>query len=101
MVALDPLEQMNPESLELVGADAGDNRRPRLLQIALEELLGKIVHGEPGRHHRPVEKVLVANDGHGRMELVRLAAQRQQLLARGGYIGWLGETIVAQRQRLV
>ncbi len=37
MLALDPLEQMNAEPFELIGADAAEHRFARCIEIGFDE----------------------------------------------------------------
>ena len=92
---------MDADAFELIAADARQRRLAGHVEIVVEESVGEVAHGQPRgidmlEHHRAV-----AHQRHRRMQRVRLAAQRPQLLGGAGPVGRLVEALVAERQRLV
>ena len=101
MVALDLLEQLHPGALELIAADARRHRLAGRIEIAVEEIVGQSPHGEAGPVDVVEQDVAVARDRNGRVERVDAAGQRSELRAGGGAVCRLGETPIAERERLV
>ena len=96
MVAVDPLEQLNADRLDLIGADAGGHRRPGRIEIAIEERLGQRPHGQAGDAPVLEQHVAAAYHRDGRVQLVCAAGERLELRAGGGAIRRLVEPAPAE-----
>ena len=101
MIAVDPLEQLRAEAFELIAADACRGRAAGRVEIAFEERVGERPHGQPRHRDMLVKNLAVAQHRPCRMQRMGLAAQRAQLLPRGGAVGRLGKAFLAQRQSLI
>ena len=100
-VALDVVEELRPEALRLVAADAAQDAGPRPREIVVQEGIGEVPHGQPRMHHRTPYLRLVASDGDGRDEFVPAAAKPAQLRARVGHIRRLVEPLPRADEQLV
>src|SRR5437660_10586868 len=101
VVALNSVEEMNPGSLQLIGADAGGHGGARSIEITIDKRFGKCSHREPRDRHVAKRNGSVSTYRDSRMQLMGLAAQRQDLVPRGRAISGLGKASLAQCQRLV
>src|SRR6185437_12553661 len=101
IIALDALEQLRAQSLELIDAD----RRQRVVaerrQIAIEETIAESAHGEARTIHTVPDCRAVLNHGDGAHQLVSLAAQRGELRARLAAIARLVEPDAGALEHLV
>src|ERR1041384_8763905 len=71
VVAVDPFEEMNAGSLQLVGAYAGGHGRARRVEVSIEKAYRKLAHGEPCDRHVPERDAAVPADADGGMQLMR------------------------------
>src|SRR5712691_11994598 len=100
MVAVDCLEQLDAERLELIAADAGGDGRAGGVEIALEEGVGERTHGQAGDADMREQNVGPAGDRHGGMERMGAPGVRRKLRLRAGAIGRLAEPASAEGERL-
>ena len=65
MITFDAFEQMDAESLELIGADAGRHGRAGFIQIGVISAAAKRPHGHAGDGHRLEQDIAVTRDHDG------------------------------------
>src|SRR5215217_260067 len=82
IVALDAGEQLHALVLELVAADRTEDVLAPRRQIAVDERVAVVSHGQSGAGDLAPDRLAVAGHDHGRVQLVALAAQQLQTLAR-------------------
>src|SRR3990170_1641015 len=78
IVALDLFEQLNAESLELIGADRAEDILAGGGEVAADELGRQLSHGE--RRHRRLrpDGFAIGDDGDGGVKRMPLAAEIEQ-----------------------
>src|SRR6478672_820620 len=101
VIALDALEQLDAALLELIRPHTRGDRGSRSIEIVFEKTVGKRAHGEPRRFAMLEQDRALPHESNRGVKLMRPAAQRLELLARGGPVSRLGESALAQCQRLV
>src|SRR5690606_5630780 len=82
MVALDPLEQLHPDSLDTEHADASADLRPFLDQVAFDELVRQLAHVQPCFIRVMPDHLSRAGQGSRRMQVHRPAGEEPQVLSR-------------------
>jgi hypothetical protein len=82
VISLDALEQMDPQSLQLIGTNAGQGLRSSRIEIGLDELIGHAPHGETRGLHTCEQHVLARRYNNGRMQFVGVTRECTQLLTR-------------------
>jgi hypothetical protein len=98
VVALDALEQLHTDSLNLIGTDAGGDGVAHGIEVGFQKSVGERPHDQMRGGAVLENRSPIADDRDRRMQRVRLAAQQLELLARRRSIGWLGKATLAERQ---
>src|SRR6266516_2627407 len=89
MIAFDPLEQINPQPFQLVGADAGCDGLSRLIQIGVDLGLTEPAHRHARDGNGFEQRLAIAGDGDGGVQFMALPGQGAQLLGGLGAAGLL------------
>src|SRR5215212_9986509 len=101
MAAFDATEQLYPQTLDLIGADARAHRIAGSIEVAVQKIVGESPHGQLRaivifEQHRAVSR-----HGDGGMKCMRLAAQSDELVACRLLIRSLAEHSRAERECLI
>ena len=101
MIALDALEQMDPQSFELVGAHARGDRFSRCIEIGGNLGLVEWAHRHAGKCCFLKKDRSVTHDGDRGVELMTMAGEVAQLRHCLGGVGRLAELAFPKRQGLI
>ena len=101
MIPVDLVEQVQPQALQPVGADAGKDGIALGGKIGLKKGVREIAHDQARASDMVPKAYPIAPARHGGDQLVRAPAQPQQLGVGGRSIRWLVEPGALGHQKLV
>jgi len=102
VIAFDPLEQMHPQSLKLIGTDARrDDPVSRCFHIGGKLGVAHRPHGHSSHRDMFKDDLSVLRNRNGRMKLMAMSGEHSQLIKRLGAVLRLVEKAITQRQRLI
>ncbi len=101
VIALDALEQLDPEPLELIRPHARCDRRPGCGEIGIQERVRELPHRQSCDLAVLEQHAAVVHERDGAVQRVGLAAQRHELRARRRHVTRFGKPSLGQRQSLI
>src|SRR5512143_799443 len=101
IVAVDLLEELDADRLDLIGADRTQHLLAGSGKIMADELGGELAHGERRDLGRGPDGLAVGRYRNRGMQRMRLAAQIEQLPPRGLHGLGLRQDVIAEGEHLV
>src|SRR5689334_16748129 len=101
VVAVDSVEQLNADRLDLIGPDRVQHLLAGSGKIAANEFGRELAHSEGRDLGRRPDGLSVRRDGNRRMQRMRLSAQVEQLPSRRLHAVGLRHDLIAEGEHLV
>src|ERR1700722_15909446 len=101
IVAVEPFEQLNAKTFELISADARRRGIADDLEIVVEELVRNRPHGQAGDADMFEQHYTILDKGDRRIKLVGAAGKGAQLLTGRRPVGRFGKSAAVEREGLI